>query len=528
MNSYFFNFVNAQVLRYCFFRWSRMGKSNFDKLRDVLVLPSNRTLRMFKAKHIPQGGGVTKSILQSLRQKFDEEKIKCDDVILSWDATGYGKHLFYNRNSGELEGFVCDPESFSMHQMFANKVNCFFVSSPEKDIKIKFPVAYYHSTSLDSSMIRQQWLEVMIGLQSIGLNVIAMVCDGASEHARFLNLLLDKVAENDPTISVRLGEGLWIVSDPPHLIKKFRNNWMSSGQSEFHTRNMCHGGQHILWKIIEATLEVAVKLPNGDLRSPRALPKLILDAIFPSCIQKLRVKLAARVFTQDVQDFMLFNKVEIARLAYVRVVDVEKTVEFMSKVNELFNIMNSRVPISWSDKDDGTGTGNVIGFRNKCWTNRDYNLRKYSDVFGVSVKSLMESTGLSDPLDKPPRGSLLYVDRLDRLLKIADWFKQWRGEVYSTEGLNGTQKGRMFITHWLYDDLRRTCHSVVELCHKYLKGTDRKWILKRFNQDPIESTFGQLRNLSGNNRDLNYKHVDSGIAEIRALGLETTKLMRNV
>ena len=147
-------------------------------------------------------------------------------------------------------------------------------------------------------------------------------------------------------------------------------------------------------------------------------------------------------------------------------------------------------------------------------------------MFGVSVESLMESTGFTDPTQVPVRGSLLYVDRPQRLLQIAKWFRDWRDEVYSTRGLNKTQKGKMFITHWLYDDLRRTCYSMVELLNKYVKGTDRRWVLKRFNQDPIESTYGQIRTKSGNNRDLNMKHVDTGMSEIRAMGLETRKLNR--
>ena len=114
---------------------------------------------------------------------------------------------------------------------------------------------------------------------------------------------------------------------------------MSSGQSQFHTRLLRRQGKHILWKILESTHEVAIKLPNGDLRSPRALRKLILDAIHPSCIQKLRVKLAARVFTTEIQDFILLNKERIANLSHVRISDVEQTVEFMSKVNELFNML---------------------------------------------------------------------------------------------------------------------------------------------------------------------------------------------
>ena len=70
---------------------------------------------------------------------------------------------------------------------------------------------------------------------------------------------------------------------------------------------------------------------------------------------------------------------------------------------------------------------------------------------------------------------------------------------------------------------------MVELMNKYLPGTKRKWVLKRFNQDPIESTFGQIRNLAGNNRDMNFRHVDSGMCESsRTLGLEVRTLNRPV
>ena len=57
-----------------------------------------------------------------------KEKIRKDsdrDVILSWDATGYKKNIKFDKHSGELVGFSYDPESFCMHQMFSNKVNCF-------------------------------------------------------------------------------------------------------------------------------------------------------------------------------------------------------------------------------------------------------------------------------------------------------------------------------------------------------------------------------------------------------------------
>ena len=195
----------------------------------MLVLPSRRRLQLFKAS-IPSGDGYQQEVFDALGEKWDKE-IKSDadrDCILSWDATGYAKTMNFNKHTGVLEGFSYDPESFSMHQMFANKVNCFMVSSPEQRIKICFPVAYYHCTTLDAAAIRRQWYEVMVGLDSIGLRVVAIVCDGASEHAKFFNSVLEEISIHDPSILVRINN-TWVISDPPHLIKKIQKQLVVIG-----------------------------------------------------------------------------------------------------------------------------------------------------------------------------------------------------------------------------------------------------------------------------------------------------------
>ena len=60
---------NQQVLRYCFFLWLSLGNSKFDKLRDVLILPSRRTLQLMKAS-IPRGDGYRPEVFKQLG-KFD-------------------------------------------------------------------------------------------------------------------------------------------------------------------------------------------------------------------------------------------------------------------------------------------------------------------------------------------------------------------------------------------------------------------------------------------------------------------------
>lgn len=45
-----------------------LGNSKFDKLRDVMVLPCQRTLQLFKKK-IPSGDGYRKEVFEKLGER---------------------------------------------------------------------------------------------------------------------------------------------------------------------------------------------------------------------------------------------------------------------------------------------------------------------------------------------------------------------------------------------------------------------------------------------------------------------------
>ena len=103
--------------------WLRLGNRKFEKLRQVLILPTKRTLQVMK-NTIPHGAGYQPELFEQLRHlwsKFAKSE-KDWDCILSWDATGYKRSLKFNKNTGMLIGFGAHPESFSMHHMFSEKV----------------------------------------------------------------------------------------------------------------------------------------------------------------------------------------------------------------------------------------------------------------------------------------------------------------------------------------------------------------------------------------------------------------------
>jgi len=57
---------------------------------------------------------------------------------------------------------------------------------------------------------------------------------------------------------------------------------------------------------------------------------------------------------------------------------------------------------------------------------------------------------------------------------------------------------------------------MVELLDHYVKHSSRRWVPRRFTQDPIESLFGKIRSLAGSNINLDRFGVDCGMSEARS------------
>ena len=236
----------------------------------------------------------------------------------------------------------------------------------------------------------------------MGFTVVSYICDGASEHAKLFEGILKDTASTDPSLRISR-DGSFAISDPPHLIKKFRNNFISSGQHEFHTKNLrTPDGHHIHWSVIDAVYDMVTKNDSGQNRFLTLIRKLTVDVVRPTSIQKLRVSLAAIVFSKDVRDFVRRHVDQIATKSGLRPCDVRATLEFMNNVDELFQIMNSREPVTWTDELDDSGI--PIGLRDKVNTDGKWCLNKYADVYGVRVETLIEASGLQNPQDVPPKG----------------------------------------------------------------------------------------------------------------------------
>ena len=118
-------------------------------------------------------------------------------------------------------------------------------------------------------------------------------------------------------------------------------------------------------QVITTTFDLVESNVDGQRRRFAIIPKFTPDVTHPTSIMRLRVSLAAVAFSRPLREFVERHADLIAQKANLREDDVRATVEFLEIGDELFQIMNSKVPITWSDEDDGTGTNTVIGLRDK-------------------------------------------------------------------------------------------------------------------------------------------------------------------
>ena len=162
--------------------------------------------------------------------------------------------------------------------------------------------------------------------------------------------------------------------------------------------------------------------------------------------------------------------------------EVSETVEFVRKVNDFFDCMNTR------HYDEGN---------NK----RNPNLEKFID-----------------PNDT----------RLDWLLNnFVGYFEQWNVEVENRPGNFGRrEKGCMMLSHQTLAGFKITIKSVVEKVRYLLThGLDHVFT-NSFNQDPLEQHFGHYRHKGGSSDNPTVNDVRYTLNHMRVIGSQAMGSIR--
>lgn len=191
----------------------------------------------------------------------------------------------------------------------------------------KIPLGYFFVSSTTSEQLCGLVTQGLSLVNDAGVTVVSLTCDGTSCNVAMANRLGCSIStKNLKTFFPHpcTGNPVFLFLDPSHMLKLVRNTLGDYGI-------LVQGKQRIEWKYIKLLHEVqneqALHLGN----------KLTKDHV-QYWRQKMKVKLAAQVFSNSVADslkYLLKNNVKGFE-------DCQATIDFLRAFNDLFDVLNSQ------------------------------------------------------------------------------------------------------------------------------------------------------------------------------------------
>jgi len=172
--------------------------------------------------------------------------------------------------------------------------------------KFKQPIAYYFCSGTTKTEDFVCYIkEVISAVQTTGLKIKATVCDQGCTNQAAINILIKERIHRCKTQNIEdryMGflindEEIVPLYDPPHLLKCMRNNLLTKNLNfTYNVKNQTASWSHI---------ETLYRLDKqNEIYELRTLPKLTESHIIPSKIKKMRVSVAAQVFSHRVASTM--------------------------------------------------------------------------------------------------------------------------------------------------------------------------------------------------------------------------------
>jgi len=309
-------------------RWTQQDKllalglyykspSAYRFMRRAFCFPTVRTLRTFLS-----GFSVTVGFdcdyMLALRKRVEsmnEQKF----VVVTFDGMSLRSSLKYLEHDDRIVGFE-DLNSFGGSSTDAAKQALQFMVRGIST-RWKQPVGHFFTgTSVNADVLKAMVLTLLTKLEAIGLRVAAIVCDQETNHRICLAGLGATAAK--PKFTTENGNDVYVMYDPPHLMKNVRNNMLRY--------DIIIGSDVISFDYISKLFD----LEQASVL--RFVPKLTKTHIEPNAFKRMNVKLATQVLSHSVAS---------AIRAYIALeklpTDANATADFVERVNRLFDIMNS-------------------------------------------------------------------------------------------------------------------------------------------------------------------------------------------
>jgi hypothetical protein len=309
-------------------------------MRRTFHLPSERTLQQYIS-----GFNVTTGFdcdyMLALRKRAESLNSKEKHVVVTFDGMSLRSSLKYLEYDDRIVGFedtsgFCDPSS-----NVAKHVLQFMVRGIST--RWKQPVGHFFvGNSVDASVLKKMLMAAVSKLESAGLSVAAVVCDQEASHRSCLTAM--NVSVSEPSFKSGGGNTVYVMHDPPHLIKNVRNNLL--------TCDFIVDGKTVSFKHIENLYELESK------NVLRFVPKLTKGHIQLTNFKKMNVKLATQVLSHSVASGLRCY-IKLKQMA----TEVEATAYFVERMNRLFDIMNSNSPKAKNKWQKPLGVNTVEQFQ---------------------------------------------------------------------------------------------------------------------------------------------------------------------
>ena len=332
------------VIKWCL-RLYNKSHSSYNALQDsgVLKLPTGRTLSDYKNFNKP-GGGWNGEVLNEMRKRLCERNL--DDRGrwggLFFDEVKVKEGLVFDQSTWELVGFTDlgsdeadmkdlvresnDPTINSDAGLATHVLQFFFKSL---FANFEYPCAYFLTNGVKSSQLNNIFWEGVSVLHSLNFQILLVCCDGAASNRAFVKMNTRNGDAQSEGYNFFSQCPLFFMSDPPHLIKKLRNNLYSSGVGEKFARLLKRDGSYIIWKHVESVYEREKK------RRARYC-KISSAHVHLDSLSKMRVKLAVETLSKEVADDMAVYDHD----------NTHETQRYINICSELFKVFNSKQPLS--------------------------------------------------------------------------------------------------------------------------------------------------------------------------------------
>ena len=255
--------------------------------------------------YFPPKAGINTENVDALRKKSASFTGNQRYVVLVMDEIKIQSDLVFDKNSGDLVGFMNlgDPMTnfacLDDKDMIATHALAFLVRGLCTDVK--HIIAYFFTGNVTSYQLMPIFWKVVSTLElSLHLWVVALVNDdGASPNRKLFNLHVKLAIDRKCDVVYKAinlfapSRFIYFFADVPHLMKMARNCLYNSGSGS-HSRLMWNDGKYLLFKHIADIFyrDQAVVL--------HVLPKLTLEHIVLTSFSKMKVKLATQVLSRSV------------------------------------------------------------------------------------------------------------------------------------------------------------------------------------------------------------------------------------